>query len=69
MAEKPRITIPVTIDASQAVRVARIIAKHLTALADELDAPDVIFQFPSEMTAEQATEFRKRFRDTMGGGQ
>lgn len=69
MARASRIEIPIALDARGVVRTARIIAKHLTALADELEAPDMIVTVPGEMTAEQAAEIRKRFQDTMGGSQ
>lgn len=49
--------IDVTADTGQIVQKARIIAKHLTALADELEAPDSIITVPGELTEEQARAF------------
>jgi len=43
MAELPPITQPFRADVTQYVRTCRIIAKHLTALADELAALDSPF--------------------------
>jgi hypothetical protein len=58
MATAPEIKVPVIPDASGIVRTARIIARHLTALADELEAPDAIIPFSGELTPEQLAEFK-----------
>jgi hypothetical protein len=43
------ITVPIKADASHIARTARIIAKHLTAMADELETP-----FPDKITRERS---------------
>ena len=62
MAAAPEIKLAITADTSGVVRAARVIAKHMTALADELEAPDMIITFPGTLTPEQAAEFRERFK-------
>lgn len=46
---------------SEISRAARIVAKHLVAMADELDQPDVIIKFDKTVTAEQVQKFIKVF--------
>lgn len=48
------VTVAVKADTSQLARTARIVAKHLTALADELEAPDGIITFPDGLTKERS---------------
>lgn len=57
-----------TAGTGQITRTARIIAKHLTALADELEAPDAVILMPADLTEEQVAEFGERFRAHYGKG-
>lgn len=67
-AHQPSVTVAVKADTSQLARTARIIAKHLAALADELEAPDGIITFDGEMTAEQVAEAKVRFAAAQAHG-
>jgi hypothetical protein len=58
---KPTVTVHITPDTSQLAHTARIIAKHLTALADELEAPDGIITFDGDLSDEQVAEAKARF--------
>jgi transcription initiation factor TFIIIB Brf1 subunit/transcription initiation factor TFIIB len=62
MAEQSTITVAVKADTSSVARTARIIARHLTAMADELEQPDYLVKFPEPLTADQVAEFKARFR-------
>jgi hypothetical protein len=50
------ITVPIKADATHIARTARIIAKHLTAMADELETP-----FPREIAADQLAKLREAY--------
>ncbi len=59
------ITIPVKADYAELTRTLRIIAKHFTALADELEAPDGLITVRDD-TDEEAAEFRERWKAQYG---
>ena len=61
MAEMHSITIQVKPDTSGIARAARTIAKHLTAMADELEQPDALIKFKDPLTPEQVEDVRRRF--------
>lgn len=63
MAIPPSVTLAIATDTSSVVRTARIIAKHLTALADELEVPSAIIKFDGELTREQVDEIRERLKE------
>jgi hypothetical protein len=55
---KPSVTVAVKADTSQLAATARIIAKHLSAMADELEAPDGIIHFSGDLTDDPHGEQR-----------
>jgi hypothetical protein len=61
VAQMPGISIPITTSPAELIRMIRIIAKHLTALADELETPDMIIKGEDDLTDEQVTELKQRF--------
>ncbi len=62
MAHDSQVTIAVKADTSSIARTARIIARHLAAMADELEQPDYLVRFDEPLTADQVAEFPARFR-------
>ncbi len=66
MAHSSQVTVAVKADTSSISRAARIIARHLAAMADELEQPDYLVRFDEPLTAEQVAEFEARFRSHFG---
>jgi hypothetical protein len=62
MAASGNVTIAVKADTSSIARAARIIAKHLTAMADELEQPDYLVKFDKPLSADQVGAFKDSFR-------
>lgn len=49
----------IDLNTDEVARKARIIAKHLIALADELERPSAVLTFDEDLTAEQAAKIRE----------
>jgi len=61
MAKPEPVTIQIKADASSIAKIARIIARHLTAMAEELEQPGTLVKFTEPLTAEQVDAFRAAF--------
>jgi len=68
MAKPEPVTIQVKADASSIAKTARIIAKHLTAMAEELEQPGMLVKFTGPVTAEEIDAFRAAFTRSLDHG-
>lgn len=64
----PLASIDITLGTARLVSQLRIIARHVTALADELEAPDGLITFDGKLTEEQVAEIKARFEAAWATG-
>jgi hypothetical protein len=57
----PTMVISVKADTAGLTRTLRIIAKHFTALADELEQPSGIIKFDGNLSEQDAADIRTRW--------
>jgi hypothetical protein len=60
--------VDVAADPGSFIRTLRIIAKHYTALADELEAKPGFIEVPCNWTPEQVAEFEREWAARYGDG-